>query len=357
MNGYCTNNSDPNIIHCNIEGNKYYYGGIYCDNSNPNITNCLISRNGNEYGYGGMYNNSSSPTVTNCVFRGNRAYYCGGICNYSSSPTVTNCTLRGNTANDYGGGMHNENNSSPVVTNCIFWGDTAADGNEIYNYNSSVPNITYCDIQGDTVYPGTGNINADPCFYDATTDPNSYHLTQNSPCIDKGDPNADYSGETDIDGEKRKIDGDSNGTEIVDIGADEYYWIVNFFDYAEFANAWWSTLGESNYNDIFDLEDDGFIDYADLAIFCEDWLSQAGWARALACGVGRGMIQSMATGFAPAEVSYPSVLVEQQIEKVEPLKIEQLIKWLEELWLDEETQKVIDKDAWLKLIESLKEEL
>jgi hypothetical protein len=196
-------------------------------------------------------------------------------------------------------------------------------------------------------------------------DQNDLHLDPNSPCIDKGDPNADYNGETDIDGENRIIDGDSNGTAIVDIGADEYYWIVNFFDYAEFANAWRSTLGESNYNDIFDLEDDGFIDYADLAIFCEDWLSQAGWARTLTCGVGRGMIQSMGwsmsqtmtAGFAPAESSLQSILAEQQIEKVEPFKIEQLIKWLEELWLDEETQKVIDKDAWLKLIESLKEEL
>jgi Zn-dependent metalloprotease len=51
------------------------------------------------------------------------------------------------------------------------------------------------------------------------------------------------------------------------------------------------------------------------------------------------------------------VLAEQQIEKVEPLKTEQLIKWLEQLWLDEEAQKLIDEDIWLKFIESLKEEL
>jgi hypothetical protein len=34
-----------------------------------------------------------------------------------------------------------------------------------------------------------------------------------------------------------------------------------------------------------------------------------------------------------------------------------LIKWLEQVWLEEETQKLIDEDLWLKFIESLKEEL
>ena len=93
------------------------------------------------------------------------------------------------------------------------------------------------------------------------------------------------------------------------------------------------------------------------AVFCEDWLWQAGWTKTFTCGAGEGMGQTMMAGFAPVETSLQSISAEQQIEKVEPLKIEQMIKWLEELWLDEETQKVIDKDIWLRFIESLKEEL
>jgi parallel beta-helix repeat protein len=355
----CRNNSSPDIKACWIQDNAT--GGIGCDNSNPNITDCLITRNGNESGDGGgIYNDSSSPTVTNCVFRENRARYGGGIYNqYYSSPRVTNCTFRGNTADYYGGGMNNEDNSSPVATNCIFWGNEAADGNEIYNTYSSNPTVSYCDIQGETVYPGTANINTDPLFYDAN-DPNSYHLTGNSPCIDKGNNSAvPPSVLTDIDGEARVKDGDSDGNKIVDIGADEYYLspadfnddlTVNFFDYALFANVWQS-------NDPgFSLDGDNDVDYNDLVLFCEDWLWQAGWTKTFTCGAGKGMSQTMTAGFAPIKTSSQSILAEQQIEQVEPLKIEQLIKWLEELWLDEETQKLIDEDVWLKFMESLKEE-
>jgi len=370
-------------------------GGIGCDNSNPNITDCLITRNGNESGDGGgIYNDSSSPTVTNCVFRENRARYGGGIynqnfssptvtnCTFSgnstrigggivnyfySSPTVINCTLRGNMADYYGGGMHNEDNSSPVVTNCIFWDNYAGtSGHQIYNCNSSTPAVSYCDIQGGW-QQGEGNIDRDTCFYDAD-DPNSYHLTQNSPCIDKGTntpPNVTLP-ETDIDGEGRVKDGDANGTEIVDIGADEYYWSpadfyrderVNFFDYAEFALHWQSSSGEPDYNDIFDLEDNNSIDYADLALFCEDWLWQAGWTKQFICGAGQDMSQTMTAGFAPIETSSQSIFAEQQVEKAEPLKIEQLIDWLEQLWLDTDVRKAIDEDTWLKFVESVKEEL
>jgi hypothetical protein len=319
----------------------------------------------------------------------------------NSSPTITNNIIRGNGGNgiycqEIGEGVeieiknnwiHSNGNNGIFIYNPDFYAPATIRNNTIvnnasYGINSYVAddaNISNCIIWNNTAGPLHADYNTFSVRYSCTTDPNfmnpndpnDYHLGPNSPCIDAGDPNGDYSGETDIDGEKRTIDGDSNGTEIVDIGADEYYWIVNFFDYAEFANAWRSSSGESNYNDIFDLEDNGFIDYADLAIFCEDWLSQAVWAKALTCGVGQGMIQTMGqsmsqtmtTDLAPTvgtagESPYPSVSAEQQqIEKIEPLKIEQLIKWLEQVWLEEETQKLINEDLWLKFIESLKKEL
>lgn len=50
----------------------------------------------------------------------------------------------------------------------------------------------------------------------------NYHLDPNSGCIDAGDPNfSDYS-VSDIDGQLRIMDGDGDGNDIVDIGADEF---------------------------------------------------------------------------------------------------------------------------------------
>jgi len=48
--------------------------------------------------------------------------------------------------------------------------------------------------------------------------------------------------------------------------------VINFFDYAIFANSWQTTSGDLNYNERCDLIVDGFIDYNDLFCFCEDWL-------------------------------------------------------------------------------------
>jgi hypothetical protein len=39
------------------------------------------------------------------------------------------------------------------------------------------------------------------------------------------------------------------------------------------------------------------------------------------------------------------------------LSIEEIMKWLEEIWLDPEARKVIDEEAWLKFVESLMEGL
>jgi len=376
--------SSPTVTNCIFGGNHADYGGgMQNTSSSPSLINCIFSNNTATYCGGGMDNYpSSSPTVTNCIFNNNRAVgdatyagYGGGISSYSSSsPTVINCTFRGNTADYYGGGMHNEDNSSPAVTNCIFWDNYAGtSGHQIYNYNSSAPAVSYCDIQGGW-QQGEGNIDRDPCFYDS--DANNFHLSPaGSPCIDEG-TNTPIGGlpPTDIDGEDRVVDGDANGTQIVDMGADEYYWspadfnddrIVNFIDYAIFANAWDSNDSNSNWNPKCDIgiPANNRIDYNDLAVFCEDWLWQSAWDKPagfmmMSRSAGETMTPALASQEAAGEISSQFISAEQQqTEKIEPLKIEQLIKWLEEVWLEEETQKLIDEDLWLKFMESLKKEM
>jgi parallel beta-helix repeat protein len=354
--------SSPNIINCKIENNKGY--GIYCTGASPAIISCAITKNGD----GGSYDSAiyctshSSPMITNCIFIGNESYYGAGMYNYSNSnghPTMTNCTFRGNIATS--GGVINTGSNPLTVTNCILWNE---DYSEISGAGAT---ITYSDIQGQGIYPGTGNINADPCFYDA----NNYHLTANSPCIDEGNnlevppDETDLDGDSnttepipwDIDGQGRKIDGDSNGTLIVDMGADEYYWdppdfnpdgIVNFLDYAVFAAAWLTENADIS------LDDDNDVDYYDLDEFCENWLLMTEWYHPLeymmmGSGAGEGL------GLMGDE-QQPEQIAQTCSELAEPIDIEALLKWLEDIWLDPDVQETIDEETWLKFVEAVKSE-
>jgi len=50
---------------------------------------------------------------------------------------------------------------------------------------------------------------------------------------------------------------------------------VDFFDFAGFTTAWQTTLGQPDFNDIYDLDDDNSVDINDLALFADDWLTGA----------------------------------------------------------------------------------
>ena len=186
-----------------------------------------------------------------------------------------------------------------------------------------------------------------------------YHLSYDSKCMDAGDPDFEPEpNETDIDGEKRVVDGDGNGTLIVDMGADEYYWspadfnldeIVNFFDYALFADAWQATSGGPDYNDIYDLTDSNCIDCNDLAVFCEDWLWQPAWGKTFVF-VGRGM----GGGFGFGGGNYPTAEARPAVSAITEADIDELVRWLEELWLtNEEVRKTNSEAEWLSFIETV----
>jgi hypothetical protein len=235
--GMSNYSSSPMVEGCTFSSNSASYaGGGMCNNwfSSPTVTNCNFSTNSAGWYGGGMFNDHSSPTVTNCTFRDNWAGDGGGMCNYDhsspmvedctltansayvgggmyndhSNPTVNNCTFTGNSAKSYSGGMYNYN-SSPTVSNCILWADVPSE----IQYKYDKPIVIYSDVQGG--WPGTGNINADPCF--VNPDSNDFHLLPESPCINAGDP--DYvaePNETDMDGEARVM------FARVDMGADEF---------------------------------------------------------------------------------------------------------------------------------------
>jgi hypothetical protein len=159
---------------------------------------------------------SSSPALTNVVFASNTATEAGGgMANRTSNPALVNLTFSGNTAR-YGGGMHNEH-SSPTLANCILWGNTATSGGDQISNFESAPNVSFSDIEGG--YLGTGNISVDPLFVDP--DNGDLHLAPGSPCIDAGNNAAPNLPAHDFEGDSRIIDGNRDGSAIVDMGVDE----------------------------------------------------------------------------------------------------------------------------------------
>jgi hypothetical protein len=261
-------------------------GGIYCSEASPTIGNCVISSNAAFRG-GGMLNISASPTVTNCVFTSNAAEWVGGgMDNYDSSPTLANCLFYGNTTDAWGegGGMDNDESSPTVVNstfygnsayygggisnydasstpkfiNCIVWGNSAEyDGDEVYNYYSPYtadPNFSFCDANGcggsgnwdpDFGTNGGNNIDENPNFEDDTND--DYHLKWGSPCINTGNPDANYASQVDIDGESRVSGG------RVDIGADEVAHRVHNLDSDEWYITVQAAIDDANNADVIEV--------------------------------------------------------------------------------------------------------
>jgi len=343
---HCRTNSSLIIQNSRIQKNDY--DGIYCNDSDSNVVNCIINDN-SDYG---IYIDGG-----NAIIKNNWIYKNGDDGIYTN--TYTPATIKNNTiVNNADYGIHSFWGVQVAISNCIVWDNK---NGSLYTDAGAFDKVTYSCIEGG--FTGTGNIGSNPLFYDDPNDPNNYHLSSDSPCIDRGNPAGNYDDETDIDGEDRLIDGDANGTVIVDMGADEYYWspadfdaneIVNFIDYAMFANYWQKTDSDNDYNDIYDLEDNNSIDYNDLGLFCDDWLWKVGWKIPPPCGCFMG--DGMGRGFGIEKMSYSVLLPQQQLE-IEPLAVEELLKWLDELWLDEDVRKAIDEDAWLKFIESVKSEL
>ena len=418
--GLYNESSDPNIANCIFSGNKANLdgGGVYNTSSRPNITNCIFIGNSTDsYGGGIASYINTSLALTNCTFSGNWAHYGGGIFSlYYVDTNLTNCIFWNNVAGTDYNEIYHDGTSTLSVTYCDVKGGWTGDGNidedpcffsveqptGSWTENASYDSLTFQS----TLYDSGANwsvnglagkfVNPDVDLYDClqffivSNDVNTikvwgnvksialtgktyqiydYHLKLDSACLDAGDPdfNPDPNAK-DIDGEPRIFDGDANGTEIVDMGADEYYWspadfnsdgVVNFFDYALFANFWQITsLDVNDYNDVYDLVDNNCIDSNDLARFCEDWLWQTAWAKPFPCDYGKtmglGMGRSMSESLALTEDLFPYEPEKQAQPQLTEADFEEILKWLEELWLtDEEGRKIISEDEWLKFIEAV----
>ncbi|MFC1676691.1 right-handed parallel beta-helix repeat-containing protein [Planctomycetota bacterium] len=193
-------------------------GAIYCEESSPTISKCVIRDNSTWGSYSkgaAIYCHKSSPKINHCIITNNSTegmYGTGGgiYCTYSySNPIISHCTIADNSTDSIGSGIYfayDDNNA--VVSHCILWGNYAQRYSQIFGIHF----ISYCDVEGGWL--GVGNIDKDPLFFDSGT--GIYHISPNSPCLNAGDPcYSGVSGETDIDGDPRIIN------RRIDIGVDE----------------------------------------------------------------------------------------------------------------------------------------
>ncbi len=215
-----------NVSNCTITGNVAAWGGG-ADHYHGTMSNCVFAGNQATLGGGAV---ASSGTYINCLMIGNRATGDGGAV-YGDWMVLQNCTIAGNTGTQ-GGGVWVPGNVT--IVNCVIWGNSAASGPQMGAAGNGILTVSYSDVQagqsgvylaaGCTLNWGAGNIDADPVFRSpggadgkaATWQDNDYHLDDGSPCIDAGDPAGNYTGQVDLDGQARVLNG------RVDIGVDEH---------------------------------------------------------------------------------------------------------------------------------------
>ncbi|MGE5353820.1 MAG: right-handed parallel beta-helix repeat-containing protein [Acidobacteriota bacterium] len=158
-------------------------GAVTMDYSSVTIRNSIVRNNSSPEG-GGIYSRNSRCEITNSVFMNNQAGIFGGaVLAYSSDLVFINNTVYKNSTQNYGGGLVIWEPSSSLVENNIFY----------YNYGrTGTPGIAVKGESSKSVikynYEAFG-INTPPRFLSET----NLHLSENSPCINNGDPNPTFN--------------------------------------------------------------------------------------------------------------------------------------------------------------------
>jgi len=134
---YCYN-SDANITGNTVSSNSvsreelgYRGAGIYCEESDPVITSNTIEANHTSYNGGGicLWYCGNASTIANNLIRNNSTVYGGGIYCKVSSPTIERNTISDNFAVYAGAGINLFDRSSPIVReNAITGNRTGAYG-------------------------------------------------------------------------------------------------------------------------------------------------------------------------------------------------------------------------------------
>ncbi len=182
-----------------VIGNEISYNELYADSSSgkaigggihvwslpeANIIDRNTISNNKLFGFeelgGGIYLHNSNPMITNNILSGNSAIYGGGIYNHFGKAQIINNTIVYNSAT-VGGGLRNDG-SQTVILNTIIWGN--GPGDQI----KGSADVAYSDIEGE-VWDGEGNISVDPFFKESL-----YNLSDTSACVGTGTDSIQIAG-------------------------------------------------------------------------------------------------------------------------------------------------------------------
>ncbi len=166
---------------------EYVGGGIYCSDSSPTISHCIITSNIVDLYGGGVYCQRSNLTMSNVVIRNNEAQQGSAIkfenpSNNPSTLTFNNVTITNNLLADDNNAVIQGDGADLIFVSSILWNDQSQ---EIVNEDGNV-SVSYSNVQG--AWPGNGNINSNPNFCNVGS--NDYTLAENSPCVGAGQDGA-----------------------------------------------------------------------------------------------------------------------------------------------------------------------
>ncbi len=175
----------------------------------------------------------STVNLVNCLFFNNVAGYGSAIAAvgrpaggpparfYYATVNATNCTFYGNRATGPGttagkAGLIDSHIGSVTLNSCVLWANSPS---QTEFTGSGIPRVNYSILPGG--FQGEANISLDPQFTDPAN--GDFRLKQQSPCIDAGDPSYIlWWDDFDLGGKPRLVDGNKDGTAVVDIGAYEF---------------------------------------------------------------------------------------------------------------------------------------
>jgi len=197
-----------------IYGNRATAGGGVClwSATNTSLYDCSITDNDGGQ-YGALLSHASDVIMKNVLIANNRTSSDRWSMALTSCEereatisfdqvTVVNNVLSqgGSPANDILINSAGGNPMDATLRNCIFNGDNDNQPIHVFAQGAIRFDAAYCDLEGgregfqigDGVESiiGDGNIDSDPLFVDP--DNGDFHLSENSPCIDAGDPNSPH---------------------------------------------------------------------------------------------------------------------------------------------------------------------
>ena len=180
-----------------------HYAAISCSNSQPILQNLHIYNCTGRYTGSALYCSfNGNPVLKNVLISDNSSIERGIIYAYHSEITLENTTIANNTMPENEGIIYCQS-SDLNISNSILWNDADY---EIYFYQLDLPstlNLSYSNIKNGEagVFLNTNgtlnyapyNNDKNPVFVDLSN--RDYHLHEESPCIDIGNPDSEYSNE------------------------------------------------------------------------------------------------------------------------------------------------------------------